>query len=178
MVSSWGPCGRYTATPTSVQTARYDPTKAALRAHDRWHEREDCRGRARQHHRRHHRHPQGDKGRERAEPGRNAHVHPVHLPDRDDPGCGATPSVAVSAAAVAAVLVLVMAHGGGAESRRRVRQTHRGPAGHTSHGECGRERGTDGHPVPGRCSWQLLQPGGGEQLIGGSGRRVCPYQIH
>jgi hypothetical protein len=109
MVSSWGPCGRYTATPTSVQTARYDPTKAALRAHDRWHEREDCRGRARQHHRRHHRHPQGDKGRERAEPGRNAHVHPVHLPDRDDPGCGATPSVAVSAAAVAAVLVLAMA---------------------------------------------------------------------
>jgi len=22
--------------------------------------------------------------------------------------------------------------------------------------ECGRERGTDGHPVPRRCSWQLL----------------------
>ena len=42
----------------------------------------------------------------------------------------------------------------------------------------GRERGTDGHPVPRRCSWQLLQPGGGEQVPGGSGRRVCPYQIH
>jgi hypothetical protein len=39
------------------------------------------------------------------------------------------------------------------------------PAGHTSRGECGRERGTDGHPVPGRCSWQLLQPGGGKQVL-------------
>src|SRR5260370_14467 len=39
------------------------------------------------------------------------------------------------------------------------------PAGHTSHGECGLERGIDGHPVPRRCSWQLLPPGGGEQLM-------------
>jgi hypothetical protein len=49
---------------------------------------QDCRNRAREHHRRHHRHPQGDKERERPELGRNAHVHPVHLLDRDDPGCG------------------------------------------------------------------------------------------
>src|SRR2546428_1857049 len=52
---------------------------------------QDCRSRARQHHRRHHRHPQGDEERERTELGRNAHVHPVHLPDRDDPGCGGEP---------------------------------------------------------------------------------------
>src|SRR6266702_3634664 len=37
---------------------------------------------------------------------------------------------------------------------------------------------TYGHPVPRRCSWQLLQPGSGEQVPGGSGRRVCPYQVH
>jgi hypothetical protein len=33
MVSSWGPCGRYnvyTATPTSVQTTRYDPTNSSM----------------------------------------------------------------------------------------------------------------------------------------------------
>src|SRR6266566_9963006 len=37
---------------------------------------------------------------------------------------------------------------------------------------------TYGHPVPRRCSWQLLQPGAGEQVPGGSGRRICPYQVH
>src|SRR5215216_429067 len=52
------------------------------------------------------------------------------------------------------------------------------PAGHTSHEECGRERGTDRHAVPPRCSGQLVQPGGGEQVGAGSGRRICPYQIH
>ena len=52
------------------------------------------------------------------------------------------------------------------------------PAEHTSPGECRRERGTDWAPSPGRCSWQLLQPGGGEQVPRGSGRRVCPYQVH
>jgi hypothetical protein len=31
------------------------------------------------------------KGRERAESGHSAHVHPVHLPDRYDPGCGGEP---------------------------------------------------------------------------------------
>src|ERR1700682_4550716 len=50
-----------------------------------------CRSDARQHPRRHHRHPKGDKERERTEPGRNTHVHPVHLPDRDDPGYGGEP---------------------------------------------------------------------------------------
>src|SRR5712691_9358074 len=49
------------------------------------------RNHARQHHRRHHRHPHGDEERERTEPGRYAHVHPGHLPDRDDPGCGGEP---------------------------------------------------------------------------------------
>lgn len=28
------------------------------------------------------------------------------------------------------------------------------------------------------CSWQLLQPGGGEQVPRGGGRRVCPHQVH
>src|ERR1700694_5557735 len=37
---------------------------------------------------------------------------------------------------------------------------------------------TDGRRVPRRCSWQLLQPGGGEQVPGGSGRRVCLYEVH
>ncbi len=27
-------------------------------------------------------------------------------------------------------------------------------------------------------SRRLLQPGGGKQVPGGSGRRVCPYQAH
>jgi hypothetical protein len=31
---------------------------------------------------------------------------------------------------------------------------------------------------PKNRSWQLLQPGGGEQVPGGSGRRVRPYQVH
>jgi NADPH:quinone reductase-like Zn-dependent oxidoreductase len=38
--------------------------------------------------------------------------------------------------------------------------------------------GTDGHPVPRRCSGQLLQSGGGEQVPGVSGRRVCLDQVH
>src|SRR5712691_7081947 len=52
---------------------------------------QDCRSRARQHHRRHHCHPEGDKERERTNLDRNAHVHPVHLPDRNDPGRGGEP---------------------------------------------------------------------------------------
>ena len=36
-------------------------------------------------------HPHGYEGRERAEPGRHPHVHPVHLPDRDAPGRGGGP---------------------------------------------------------------------------------------
>jgi hypothetical protein len=28
------------------------------------------------------------------------------------------------------------------------------------------------------CSWQLLQPGAGEHVPRGSGRRVCLYQVH
>ena len=36
--------------------------------------------------------------------------------------------------------------------RGDIAQTYRGPAGLTSHGGCGRERGTGGHPVPRWCS--------------------------
>src|SRR5258708_8381624 len=49
------------------------------------------------------------------------------------------------------------------------------PAGHTSHGECGRERGTDGHPVPPRCSWQLLPPAGRQQHPLPRGPPLSPY---
>ncbi len=72
----------------------------------------------------------------------------------------------------------IVASGADAETWPDIAQTYQAPSGHTSHGECGRERGTDGQAVPRRCSWQLLQPGGGEQVPGGSGRRVCPYQVH
>jgi hypothetical protein len=34
-----------------------------------------------------------------------------------------------------------------------------------------------GHPVPHRCLWQVLQPGGGEQVPRGNRRRVCAYQV-
>src|SRR6266536_494970 len=80
---------------------------------------QDCRGRARRHHRRHHRHPQGDKERERTEPGRNPHVHPVHLPDRDDPGCGGEPERRRQRGCRRGCPSA--RHGGGAGSRRRVR---------------------------------------------------------
>jgi hypothetical protein len=45
-----------------------------------------------------------------------------------------------------------------------LRQTE-APAGHTSHEEYGRERGTDGHAVRPRCSGQLVQPGAGASVM-------------
>ena len=80
--------------PTSVQTARYDPTKSgtartrplASRASQRPPEPRRAASSP----------PSSTptaarKERERTEPGRNTHVHPVHLPDREDPRGGGEP---------------------------------------------------------------------------------------
>jgi hypothetical protein len=48
----------------------------------------------------------------------------------------------------------------------------------TSHGIADWGAGPMGTRSRTIVSWQLLQPGGGEQVTGGNGRRVCPYQAH